>query len=345
MPGRGRFKAIEAWPAADRERWQRGLSPASLLGPTGHAAKWRPETAKKSSRGWATYLNWLDVTGQLDCDEPPEQRISSERIQAYCGYLIEGIKPTAVRSRLDDLVSAFSVLAPLADESRIKRYRNLYPRQGDPLAKRARMQESATLLQLGLDLMAEAADLMGDKANLCYRDGLMIAVLACRPLRLRNLSNIELRRHLLQQDEHWSLLFEAKETKTHREWTSAWPAFLVPHLERYLEVYRPRLIRGHHGGDGLWISIRSHPLSSRGVYLAVTRRTRAAFGRSVNPHLFRDAAATSLAIHDPSNVQLARHVLGHSDYRTTQASYNQAQCVQASASLNEAMHRLRRKPR
>ena len=343
MPGQGRFKNIGSWPEADRTRWQRGLAPTSLLDRTGHAAKWRPETATKNARGWGTYLNWLDATGQLSAYELPEQRIAPQRIKSYCAYLEDSVRPTTVRSRLNDLVLALGVLAPQADAAYIRRLRCLYPKQGDALAKRARMREFAVLLQLGLDLMARAGDLSDLGASICYRDGLIIAVLSCRALRLRNLTNIEIAHHLTQIDEKWSLLFTPKETKTHRSWTSTWPELLVSHLDRYLALHRPTLLGSHaHHSDSLWISARSGPLTKRGIYLAIIKRTKAAFGEFVNPHLFRDFVATSLAVHDPASVQLSRHVLGHARYDTTQSVYNQARCLEASSSLNETLQRLRR---
>lgn len=343
MPDRGRFKNIDSWPEVERARWKRGLSPASLLDATAHAAKWQQETAIKNSRGWATYINWLDTNGRLMDDEQPEQRITRARINAYCAYLDGSVKPTTVRCRLYELVRALSVLAPDADVSYIRRLSYLYPKRGDPLAKRARMQESAVLLQLGLDLMAECRTPTGSKESIRYRDGLLIAFLACRALRLRNLTNIEINRQLVQIDERWSLRFAPTETKTHRSWINSWPDLLVPHLIEYLEVYRPLLIGNCDDCNDLWISAKSGPLSKRGVYLAVTKRTKAAFGKSVNPHLFRDAAATSLAVHDPANVQLSRHVLGHARYGTAQDYYNQARCLEASSNLNETMQRLRRR--
>src|SRR5690606_12010003 len=109
----------------------------------------------------------------------------------------------------------------------------------------------------------------------------------------------------------------------------------------YLEIYRPMLMDGRYHGDNLWISERPGPLTENGIYYAIVTRTKDAFGYPVNPHLFRDAAATSLAVHDPASVQVGRHVLGHADYRTFEKHYKQAQSIEASSSLNMALHHLR----
>jgi integrase len=345
VPGRGRFKHEDLWPEPDRTRWRRGLSPASLLDDTGHAAKWRPATCSKVGRAYATYINWLDATGQLFDHEQPEQRFTPARLDAYCTYLSETIAPTSIRSQLTDLVRALSVIAPGADAAFIRRRAYCYPKTGDRLTKRQRMQPPEVLLQLGIDLMAEAESkpLQTRLTAVLYRDGLLIAVLACRTMRLRNLTSVEIGRHLTEKDEQWGLLFDATETKNHREWANGWPESLVPHLLRYLGLYRPMLMDGRYEGDHLWISHRPGPLTENGIYYAIVTRTKAAFGKPVNPHLFRDAAATSLAVHDRANVKVGRHVLGHADYHTLETHYNQALSIEASSSLNAAIVKLRRR--
>jgi site-specific recombinase XerD len=62
----------------------------------------------------------------------------------------------------------------------------------------------------------------------------------------------------------------------------------------------------------------------------ICKHTRKAFGTSLPPHWFRDAAATSIAIEDPMHVRDARHVLGHASLATTERHYNQACSIDAS---------------
>jgi site-specific recombinase XerD len=73
----------------------------------------------------------------------------------------------------------------------------------------------------------------------------------------------------------------------------------------------------------------------------VEARTRAAFGRAVNPHLFRDCAATSLAIEDPAHVRIAAQVLGHGAFATTERHYNLARGQEAAKSWHEMLDGLR----
>jgi integrase/recombinase XerD len=66
------------------------------------------------------------------------------------------------------------------------------------------------------------------------------------------------------------------------------------------------------------------------VYDTIVGRTETAFGRPMNPHLFRDCAATSIAIAHPEHVRIASQILGHSSTVTTERYYNQAQAIDAA---------------
>jgi hypothetical protein len=72
----------------------------------------------------------------------------------------------------------------------------------------------------------------------------------------------------------------------------------------------------------------------------VKKHTRAAFGPVVNPHLFRDAAATSIPIENPARVRIAAQVLGHGSLATTERHYNLAQGQEAAESWHEILDRL-----
>jgi integrase len=62
-----------------------------------------------------------------------------------------------------------------------------------------------------------------------------------------------------------------------------------------------------------------------------------AFGRPINPHLFRDCLATSIAIHDPDNVRMAAALLGHRSFATTERHYNLARTLQAARSYQHVI--------
>ena len=140
----------------------------------------------------------------------------------------------------------------------------------------------------------------------------------------------------------WQIVFAAEETKSHVPYEAILPSALAPRLERYLDVHRPALMRGEHAAgnadappvhpevDALWVSEVGTQLEYGALERRIFVHTRNAFGRSIYPHMFRDAAATSLAIDNPKYIGDASLVLGHAGHKTTEKHYNHGGSLEAS---------------
>ena len=74
---------------------------------------------------------------------------------------------------------------------------------------------------------------------------------------------------------------------------------------------------------------------------AIVGRTAAAFGHPVNPHLFRDCAATSIAIDDPQHVRIASQILGHRSAADDRALLQSGPSVEASRRYQDFLVALR----
>jgi integrase/recombinase XerD len=133
----------------------------------------------------------------------------------------------------------------------------------------------------------------------------------------------------------------ASETKTKEPIDAHFPEEPVGYLERYLDHYRPLLMGGRHGGDRLWISYFFKPQAPHTIGVTIAERPKRALGRRVNPHLFRDCAATSIAVHDPDHVRIAAAVLGHRSLATTERHYNLATSLKAARNYQVELQRLR----
>jgi site-specific recombinase XerD len=113
-------------------------------------------------------------------------------------------------------------------------------------------------------------------------------------------------------------------------------------LETYLDRYRPILVarsgRWTRPAEGaLWISKYGSPMTQMALYDRIRARTKDHFGVPVNPHLFRDAAATTLAIADPAHVRIAAPLLGHRTFSTTERYYRQAHAQEAHRAFVEVI--------
>ena len=79
-------------------------------------------------------------------------------------------------------------------------------------------------------------------------------------------------------------------------------------------------------------------MTQMALYDRIRTRTKEHFGIAINPHLFRDAAATTLAITDPAHVRIAAPLLGHRTFATTERHYRQARAQQAHRAFVDALN-------
>jgi integrase/recombinase XerD len=69
------------------------------------------------------------------------------------------------------------------------------------------------------------------------------------------------------------------------------------------------------------------------------RATKTRFGHAINPHFFRDCAATSIAIEDPAHVYVTQSILGHTSIETSE---RHAQSLEAIRRCEKRILELRR---
>jgi len=156
-------------------------------------------------------------------------------------------------------------------------------------------------------------------------------------MRRRNLAGLTLGQSVLREGESWTVVLQESETKNGEALDSTLPPELGRAVDRYLEHFRPVLFgSGEH--RGLWASAKGVPLTGNAAYDAVCRRTKAAFGKPVNLHLFRDGAATFWATRNTAQVRGVSALLGHQP-RTTERHYNQASGISAGRKLAEVLSR------
>ncbi len=182
------------------------------------------------------------------------------------------------------------------------------------------------LVEAGLTLIAEAenSSRMSKLAQARQvRNGLMVAMLAMYPVRLKNFFSLELGRNFVEIKGSWWIVLSADETKEGRSDERRVSDLLKPALDRYLNIYRPVLARADQSTAALWLSSNDgDPMTYDGVARVITETTRSTGGVAVSPHLFRTAVASSAAIHGGAYPNLASALLHHTDHRVTEKHYN-----------------------
>ena len=344
---------VERWPAVDRDLWRAGIAPAALFEPAGAGASWSARTRDKFERDYGRWLAWLRDQGLLDAAQPPAARVTRDRVAAYLRDLERTCSPHTLTGRVQGLRDALRVLAPDGDWAWLTGAKNALRRRAEPIHdKRARLRSPNELIGLGQDLMAQAdsaLDWSAQRRAVHFRDGLAIALLACRPVRMRNLASMRIGKHLVNQRDRYWIVFRPEETKAGQPFEAPFPDDLVPALARYLDHHRPVLLMGENRAepaslDALWVSEVATQLEQGAMGRRIIKHTKRAFGASVPPHWFRDAVATEIAIHNPRFVDDARHMLGHATPTTTEKFYNQAQTLQASRRYHQLVAARRHEP-
>ena len=128
-----------------------------------------------------------------------------------------------------------------------------------PRSKAARIVMSSRLSALGTKLMKEAIGPDGEMTSAVgYRDGLMIALLALRPVRLRTFSLMRVGTHLRQVGEEWRMVFDGPGIEIWTAFEITVPENVVPCFEYYLREVRPKFT-GADRHDGVWASTKGGP--------------------------------------------------------------------------------------
>jgi integrase/recombinase XerD len=339
---------LEDWPYSDRAAWMKAIRVDHVLDDPGPASHWSPATNHKNRRGYGRWLTFLLDRNLATPDQVPAERATRHAVGQYLALLeSQGLAPYTIVARIDELRAVLAVMTPDRDWQWLTEFATRLRRRAKPATnKRSRLAPSGDLFKLGLSLMETAQDARNRKRVLRaaqYRDGLMIALLAARPVRRSNLASIRLGTHLIQQSGGWALIFEAHEMKGRRPFEVTFPQGLETALETYLKIWRPLL--QDQETDRLWITKDGRPMNAKAAYDRITKVTLRTLGKSLNPHLFRDCAATSIALDDPEHVRIIPSVLGHSSLATSEKHYNQACSVEAGRRYQSAVTDLRRKTR
>jgi integrase len=276
--------------------------------------------------------------------EHPLQRITPERMRRY----VHSLSSLAASTQCA-LVRAVFVVSTKANPAgdvvwlkAILRSLDARERECRNAKKQNRIVASHKLAALGMSLMQEAqtSGIVAMKRAVAFRDGLAIALLAARPLRLRNFAGLRLGMHICPSAQGYRIDIPSHETKTGAPVETVVPAELVPYLVDYLQVHRPFLLSSARS-DHLWINQYGLAYAYKHFGERISHMVETRLGVRVNPHLFRDCLATTIATADPEHVRMIASLLGHTNGRTGEAYYNQAKGLEAARASYANIRHLR----
>jgi integrase/recombinase XerD len=340
--------SIEQWPVEDQRLWAKACVPQSLFEDDGGGLAHLAEISRrKYAKGWGRWIAFLATYAVEALYLTPAERCTKANLQAYIDHLRGvGNSDGTIVNRLGELLAVTAALDPAFDPRLLNRYIATLRSKAKPVRSKSHVRSANELVDLGVRLMESASDPANLDHALAFRDGLIIAFLILHPLRRRNLVNFELGKNLLRQGEGYMVSFAGSETKNGEPLELPLADMLVQPMNQYLDTWRPILMarqgRWTRPVDAsVWVSSDGSPLGEEGISDRIEMRTREAFGKAINPHAFRDASATTLAIADPVRVRSAAPLLGHRCLATTEKHYIQATGLEAQRSYLEVLNEAR----
>jgi integrase len=328
---------LDAWPTQDRAAWHRATTPIDYFDDEAVAGHWSAATLCQAR---CVYGRWLAFV----CDRLPDalvlspgERMNPERARQYIEHITPRLSDIGISSELGHLIMALRAVAPDVDRSWLRRWQYAYQQRAVPREKRNKIVHPSRLIKLGRDLM-DSADRQRriDERARQFRDGLLIALLASRPIRRRALSELRIGSHVCRDGDAFTLLLPGSDTKSGQPVEMPLPSWLAPYVSRYFELYRS-LFPGAASSDRMWLSSKSGALGADAIHALICRRTEQALGVAISPHLFRDIAATMIAREAPELLSVARDLLTHSSVETTLKHYTQANTLAAAREYQKVL--------
>jgi integrase/recombinase XerD len=334
------------WPPADRLLWERAMgNDDPFAGAAGGG--FAKSSQYNCLMAWRRFLGLLAIHEPAALEVAPIERLTVERARSLVAHLAESNNARSVASQVGWLYQAARVMMPERDWTWLRAMKARLHKAAPASASAGPVITSVQLLDLGQRLMDEskptASTAISMDDAIRYRDGLMIALVAFVPIRPRNLTALEIGRHLVREGDRWFVIIPEEETKTGTPIEFPVPEILEPYLAIYLDRVRPRMLR-RPGGAALWLSSQAGgPLSYGSVAYAFRRHSTSRLGFRISAHDARDAAATTWALSAPDRIGVARDLLAHSDLRTTIKHYNRARGIEASRAHCQVIAGMRRK--
>lgn len=318
------------WPVTDQRSWAEACRPGGRLTRGGEASHLKPVTRKDLAVRYGQFLGFLGRTGQLTPAACASELITPEHVAAYITELTARVSSVSVHGAIAKLRRMGEILDPAWTSAWLRDIEQDLAWVMQPAPKFHRIVDSDRIVAAGLRLMQEADDGVGfspcKRARL-YRDGLMIALLAVCPIRLKNFAALTIGISLRKVEDNWLITLPASDTKTGRPDERMVPAFLAAHINNYITRDRRP---ANPGEQALWIGYTGKPLGYSAVERSVTEATRRTLGVPINPHLARDCAASTSCRHAGHHPGLASAILQHSDPRVTERHYNRARSASSS---------------
>ena len=346
------------WPAADQQAWAEACRPRQGLKRGGAAAPLAPITRKDLERRYGYFLTYLQDRGELDLSAAAAAQITPEAVERYLAYVEPLWSSVTIAQTMFKLARMGSLLAPKRDWSWLREIACDRDLEAYPKPRFDRIVTTERLVKAGLDLIRTARQnprLRRYWRATMIRNGLMVALLAQVPIRLKNFVKLNLGTSFKRVGDRWWIVLGRRDTKAKASDERPVPKYLNQAIAIYLTYARPVLLGQPEFVIGeeeeatgsaldvltgsLWLGPNGEPLGYSGVERTIMETTRQTIGRALSPHDFRRNGATTARFRAGNEPHLASGLLHHRDRNVTE-NYNLASSFEAAqrfADIVEAM--------
>ena len=148
----------------------------------------------------ASFLDFLQRRGRLDTLAAAGAQVTPQHVQGFADELQQRVSSVTLHGSIYKLRRATEIIAPDHDVNWLKELEKDLDLVKQPRSKMHRLVLAETLLEAGLTLMTEAEAAEHHTPlwrATTFRNGLMIALLACCPIRLKNFAALKLGKSLV----------------------------------------------------------------------------------------------------------------------------------------------------
>lgn len=313
------------WPAADQLTWAEARRPAQRLKRGGAASHLALVSQADIANRYGLYLDYLKRNGRLDTTKNAVALVTPDNVKDFIAELQARVRSVTVWNSVYKLRRAAQLIAPGVDFGWLTEIEKDLALVMEPRSKADRLVLTERLVEAGLTLIREA-EMFGKTAVARakgVRNGLLIALLALHPIRIKNFAALTIGDTFLNINGRWWLHTPSDDTKSYRVDERQIPEFITEAVNNYVKTHRPVLCLGGAEHFALWVSSTSgRQLSTKNLGTLISKLTRETIGIDVSPHLFRTAGASTAAVYGGNHRHLASALLNHRNPRVTEEHYN-----------------------
>lgn len=334
------------WPVADQSAWQAAICDGDVLDGRGPAVLWRPATRASNIEHYGRWLSFLARHDLLPAGTAPADRVTKDHVRTYVDELRARVAPCTVTSILVGLKVTIKAMAPDHPWRWLADICNRLNRDAQPSKdKRPKMRPTEEIVRAAVGELdrLETTSLTRRIDRVAYRDTLMLALLAYRPLRLGNFTDLRIGKSFISERSGWRIDIPGPCTKNGDPLTFDVPTCLLPYVEVYLTKVRMEFVtRASMNTNALWLGFEGQNLTAHSIYCRFILVTKRLLGTAINPHLLRDCAATTLSTVSVDDALIAAPLLGHRNFATTEKYYIRANQLEANRLMNGALADIQR---